>query len=473
MPINLNSALQWESANADEQAMLADLQGNILKGHGRDHTVNLFLRFKDPSAKAWVATLAGKVTPAGEQLQAAKAFRAVLTAGKQPAPGKAFLSFYLSAAGYNALGVPKGKQPADTAFQAGMKNRPGLNDPLPAKWQPPFKQELHAMLLLAHDEKDILKALVAKTKASLPAAVVVAGEVAGMAYKNKNRDGIEHFGYVDGRSQPLMLKEDVKREKHEGGTSIWDPEFPLKQALVSDRGAAGSKVSFGSYFVFRQLEQNVKGFKDAEDKLAKKLGDIGERAGALIVGRFEDGTPVVLQEDEGMHTPVPNNFDFRDDPAATKCPFHAHIRKVNPRGESVGSFAASLAEERAHIMARRGITYGMRKVPPSPEGVEFGDDDKPAKDVGLLFMAHMGDIGNQFEFTQASWANNPGFVKGGTGIDPVIGQGAKGGQSCPMTWGNLPEDTKFEKFDFRGFVTLLGGEYFFAPSRTGLQNIGK
>ena len=76
------------------------------------------------------------------------------------------------------------------------------------------------MLLLAHDEKDILKALVAKTKASLPAAVVVAGEVAGMAYKNKNRDGIEHFGYVDGRSQPLMLKEDVKREKHEGGTKF-------------------------------------------------------------------------------------------------------------------------------------------------------------------------------------------------------------------------------------------------------------
>jgi deferrochelatase/peroxidase EfeB len=26
--------------------MLADLQGNILKGHGRDHTVHIFLKFR-------------------------------------------------------------------------------------------------------------------------------------------------------------------------------------------------------------------------------------------------------------------------------------------------------------------------------------------------------------------------------------------------------------------------------------------
>jgi hypothetical protein len=31
----------------------------------------------------------------------------------------------------------------------------------------------------------------------------------------------------------------------------------------------------------------------------------------MIVGRFEDGTPVVLQGKDGLVNPVPNNFDFK------------------------------------------------------------------------------------------------------------------------------------------------------------------
>ncbi len=31
----------------------------------------------------------------------------------------------------------------------------------------------------------------------------------GSIIRNANKDGIEHFGYVDGISQPLFLKEEV------------------------------------------------------------------------------------------------------------------------------------------------------------------------------------------------------------------------------------------------------------------------
>lgn len=52
MPIDLDKPLAWQHADADERAMLSDLQGNILKGHGRHATLNMFLRLSDDIDKA-------------------------------------------------------------------------------------------------------------------------------------------------------------------------------------------------------------------------------------------------------------------------------------------------------------------------------------------------------------------------------------------------------------------------------------
>lgn len=56
-------------------------------------------------------------------------------------------------------------------------------------------------------------------------------------------------------------------------------------------------------------------------------------------------------------------------------------------------------------MARRGQTYGVRTDNPNDGRI----DNKPDKNVGLLFMAFNSDIGKQFEVTQKNWANNPGL----------------------------------------------------------------
>ena len=45
MAVDLTKPLAWTKAKPQERKMLADLQGNILKGHGRDYTTNLFLHF--------------------------------------------------------------------------------------------------------------------------------------------------------------------------------------------------------------------------------------------------------------------------------------------------------------------------------------------------------------------------------------------------------------------------------------------
>ena len=88
----------------------------------------------------------------------------------------------------------------------------------------------------------------------------------------------------------------------EGGIDKWDPSEPLKRVLVADP-ATNAADSFGSYFVFRKLEQNVRGFKVREQELADALGLVGderERAGAMAVGRFEDGTPLALSQVDGF-----------------------------------------------------------------------------------------------------------------------------------------------------------------------------
>ena len=81
--------------------------------------------------------------------------------------------------------------------------------------------------------------------------------------------------------------------------------MPLREVLVADPGAARPGESFGSFLVYRKLEQNVRAFKKQEARIAGKLGLKGEdaeRAGALLVGRFEDGTPVGSSRRTGCTT---------------------------------------------------------------------------------------------------------------------------------------------------------------------------
>src|SRR5205807_52845 len=138
--------------------------------------------------------------------------------------------------------------------------------------------------------------------------------------------------------------------------TVWNATFKPSQFIVADPNGP-TPLSAGSYFVFRKLEENVRGFNAAEDDLGKALfgdtakQDLLDRAGAMVIGRFEDGTPLVLSKDGLAKTP-PNDFNFDGDVDGAKCPFHAHIRKVNPRGDIHRKFGAPVNADRDPIMAR-------------------------------------------------------------------------------------------------------------------------
>lgn len=461
MTVTLNTSIAWTSAAADDQVMLENLQPNILKEHTRDFSTMLFLKFSAAAeGKAFLHSLAPHLKSAFVHLNEIASFK------KHKVPGTPYVGVGLTATGYAALGISP--VPSDASFQRGMQGKPELNDPDVGTWDLHFRdpQNLHAVIFIGDSKLAPVTKKSSQIHALITAhpSVVVIGSQEGRAMHNSNGDGIEHFGYVDGRSQPLFFVEDIEAQRlTTDGSRVWNPQFPLQQAIVSDPAAPQPDKHFGSYFIFRKLEQDVKKFKEHESAFANHLG-LGdpERAGAMLLGRFEDGTPVTAQFADGAHNPVPNNFNYQSDAEASKCPFLGHIRKTNPRGS--GGFGQSEDAERAHLMARRGLTYGVRTDNPNDGKTK----NKPEKDVGLLFMAFNSDIGNQFEFTQATWANNPKFPQAASdpGVDPVIGQLPKGqaraAVQSPVEWGK--PDTMKTVPSVPQAVTMKGGAYFFMPS---------
>jgi Dyp-type peroxidase family len=445
MPVALDRPLP-KQPSAAERAMLRLLQGNILAPHGRSATAHVFLRF-DPARRDAVRAFLRALAPT---LTSASAQHAQRRSRERPA----FRGCLLSYAGYVALGVASDATPANVAFRAGMKARGALlGDPPPQQWEAIFQRDVHALVVLGGDLDAELKAL----DAMLPYAVRIVGVERGRLYRNADGESIEHFGFVDGRSKLRLREVDVEKE---AAKDHWDPAFPLRQVLVYDPGTAQPNA-FGSYCVFRKLEQNVRDFQGAEQNLAATLQSLNPHfdpalAGAMLIGRFRDGSPVLLQSHDGAK-PIPNDFDYASDPHGEKCPFHAHIRKMNPRGDTVRLHGRTLADERYHQIARRGTPYGARG-----QDAAMRFTDAPKTGVGLLFMAFQRDLAKQFEFLQRAWANEDGFAVSGTGIDPVMGQGAGVDHVHRAAWGDASATTHQQRF--ADFVTMKGGEYFFAPS---------
>jgi Dyp-type peroxidase family len=539
--IDLDADRPFDTEADAHQPFLRNLQGNILKGHGRNFTANIFLRFDirgGPLRDALRHLTLKYVTSASAQLEQSRQFR------ESGRPGPIFGNLFLTANAYRKLdlaqparwqeppvtGVPA---PPTQSFLAGMRSAavelgdglgPGPLDPLARAYQ---DGTIDALLLLGDDiEGHVLQEALDAIAwiADQAWASAVAVEI-GRALRNDDEEGIEHFGYVDGRSQPLFLKSDFtdlnadgsfdparSREKtndkrvtrETGRIDVWNPFAPLKLALVKDPGTSATDA-YGSYYVFRKLEQDVLHFCMAEQALADALdlqGSDRARAGAMVVGRFRDGTPLALNETDGFVPAKANNFRYGGhdptmrgdaataDPLALKCPFQAHIRRVNPRQiadepQPPATVAAKDQEQRQRRIVRRGITYGTRRRTPGTLPVL---DDLPTGGVGLLFACFQSSILNQFAFAQSQWVKSVMFpLPGGSilpGQDPLLGPAPS--PSWPQQWrkeygGELADPparvtalrlraSHPQAFGFGGFVKFRGGEFFFAPSLPFLRN---
>ena len=525
----------------DYEPLLAEIQGNILKSHGRNHAVYLFLKFKKneqdeeqankdiEKTKQWIGGFSHKyVTSALEQAKQGKRYRQNQEVPGKDLPAKVFANFFLTRAGYMHLGYTYDQLPHEDAFRQGMQDvnmQQELGDDS-SQWDAKFREEIHALVLLAadkgvgsrtdelkkleqqqpellHDLPILLQEKLEVLKEELGYIGEVIHQEEGYVLRDENQEEIEHFGFRDGVSQPLFLKRDIDRErepKHSSGFDKWDPRAPLSLVLFKDPLGGPEKESYGSFLVFRKLEQNVGGWNRDVVRLARKLKILdaathpiekrepndGETllkwrtrlkltdeqsrkiqlAEGYTMGRIHDGQPTVLSaKPKAPDEHVDNNFNYAKDSQGSKCPFFAHIRKVNPRGDtgtaSLVATPVALEEEKMHRIVRRGISYGTLPTK-APEG-----------GGGLLFMCFQASLTSQFNFMQKAWAKEQNFVKRDVGTDVVIGvekrddNGRALGETYkfPSEW-NSQETTEAE---FKHWITMRGGEFFFAPSMSFLK----
>lgn len=342
----------------------------------------------------------------------------------------------------------------DVNFRYGMKDafvRAKLGDPPLDKWTTNYQQPIDLLISIAapsvlHLEERLGQLL----------EVFQKDEIGNLLFIEKGaqlyRDGheIEPFGFRDNLSQPVL----------------WDKDGQLKNEnlpLLFD-------AYWGSYLVFRKLEQDVGLFEKEVGRLSSHLGISKPLAEAQIMGRFKDGTPLALFDQPVMQHGTPeekelverfNNFErdddhalaYQDDPLGYKCPFHAHVRKANPR------VLEKLDDPRYIDYKFRGQI--IRRSIPYEQGQKRG----------LLFLCYQRSIRFQFEMIQKFWCNNPEFPKnaGAKGIDPVAGQSAY--ENCwNQGWGDKSVPQK--PLNLARFVYFRGGAFFYAPSIAFFHQLG-
>jgi Dyp-type peroxidase family len=534
---------------------IENIQGNNLAGFNKDFQTFLFLKIVDVhDFKHWLKSVVPFIATAAEVLAFNRLFKEIR---KRRGESRAVQATWINIAfSFNAITQLTDDADAfeDEAFKQGLAARSEeLGDPT----EPDAEGNKHnwvfggphneadVMLIVASDDRNDLFAEVARIEDSIYAARTPDGKPTSsgvqIIYKQHGATlppplkGHEHFGFLDGVSQPGLrgrLSEnhyDVLTPRQNpnnpnqgkpGQDLLWPGEFVFgypgqdgnkeveEPGDIVNAGPAWAKD--GSFLVMRRLRQDVPGFKKFQHETAKQLGIESGLFGAKCVGRWASGAPIMLapeKDDKKLadNDCANNNFEFRGEgeteankaehkPHQNKqgeglcpgnlpeappdregkiCPFAGHIRKAYPRDDEFESGEGlNESSTQTHRLLRRGIPFGDPYQP---------SEDPSAKDSGdrgLLFLAYQTSIVDQFEFVTKLWVNNPDFKEPGSGHDPILGQNNTPGENrqrkFKLTFKTQDgSDRTTEVCLDADWVIPTGGGYFFSPSIAALNLFSK
>ena len=365
--------------------------------------------------------------------------------------------------GLKALGVPQASLDSfPVEFKQGMAARAAILHDFganaPANWEHPFgTPDVHvALAIYAQNEPNLRRVLELAHQAhqDLPQISVLYRMQFGELPEGRNpfgfKDGL-HNPHVEGTGSAALAgnEEAVKAGEFILGYSDESgdtAEVPIPRELRHN----------GTFVAFRKFHMDVAAFRRYLRAQASSPEE-EELLAAKMVGRWRSGAPLVLAPDRdnpqlGSDRNSNNVFSYADDMKGLKCPFSAHIRRVNPRD----ALKDEVVAVNLHHFLRRGTNYG----PPLPEGV-LEDDGVERGGVFLLIGAHLQ---RQFEFVQSQWATDGNFISHGTEQDPLIGNNDGDGV---FTIPARPARRRLHGLP--RFVTVRGGEYLFMPGLRALR----
>lgn len=275
-----------------------------------------------------------------------------------------------------------------------------------------------------------------------------------------------HFGYVDGLSKSgIAWSDPPSAEAPVNFRSVVigynEDSFPSAPAT----GPAAAMFRDSSYVAFRWVYQDVAAFERFLAENGPRLfphsdpGHAREMLAAKMMGRWRDGTPLIVSPDAPAPERALEDFGYANDPSGAVCPASSHIRVMNPRDQPLFGAAATTGVPQ---IIRRGMSYGPPLASTEDDGI----------DRGILGMFICASLREQF-MRLAAWGTRNNFSRvfpaHGRDQDAVVGNrsvpgatrtfripGAAGGGTCA----NLGD-----------FIRTKGTQYLMLPSRTTFQRL--
>ncbi|HWK44744.1 MAG TPA: Dyp-type peroxidase [Stellaceae bacterium] len=519
--------MAFDRSQGEVELDLDQVQGDVLVGLQKDFQWFIGFTIADVAKfKIFLKNLTPHLTTARTVLEREFLIQAQHTAKKHDRLNFIGTNIGFTITGLQALGVADLSQISDTSFKNGLAQQSaGLGDPAsgagaPSQWVVGgTNQVLHGLLLITGPSKD-----------SVDHARTVISDLAGTSWTvvydelglTRAQDrGHEHFGFLDGVSQPSVRGQIDQFFPHRkfltpaqnpddpgqglpGSDLLWPGAFvfgyPSQQSADMDNpgpavdGGLGWMKN-GTFMVFRRLKQLVPEFDAFVAASAATLNMDADLLAARMVGRWKSGAPMVttpLQDDPTLAEDdlLVNDFEFSQDAAGRRCPYAAHIRKSYPRNDitpagtaKTNDFdrrAASEANTQTRRIMRRGIPFG------GDVGDDEAEQEKTLIDRGLMFVCYQSSIAGQFEFILQAWVNNPGFppASGGkAGFDPILGQagadpllGRPGTDNRARNFGgavvNYPTGPTGDPITLASdFIVPTGGGYFLVPSIDAVETV--